>query len=113
MDGEAAVAPGSVASIAGRNHVVEGNAAARYQCRRLAGRAIHPGHPPAPHNFRLRNVLQVDHAEKMIGETIQMRGNRGVASACPPQAIDAEAWHFEKGDLSHLGGTRNIVNAQA
>src|SRR5229473_3094578 len=112
MNGEATVAPGSVAAIASRNHVMQGHAAARRQRRRLAGRAIHPGHPPAPHNFRLRNVLQVDHAEKMIGETIQMRGNRGVASACPPEAINAEAWHFEKGYLSHLGGTRNIVNAQ-
>ena len=113
MDGQAAVAPGSVAAIAGRNHVMQGNAAARRQCRRLAGRAIHPGHPPAPHNFGLGNVLQVDHAENVIGETIEMRGNRGVASACPPQAIDAEARHFEKGDFSHLGGTGNIVNAQA
>ena len=42
-----------------------------------------------------------------------MRGNRGVASAGPPQAIDAQAGHFEKGDFPHLAGAGNIVNAQA
>ena len=113
MNGEATIAPGSVAAIAGRNHVMQGHAAARRQGRRLAGRAIHAGHPPAPHNFGLGDVLQVDHAEKVIGETIKMRGNRGIAPAGPPQAIDAEAGHFEKGDFPHLGGTGNIVNAQA
>ena len=113
MDGEAAVAPCSIAAIARRNHVMQGDAAARRQCRRLAGGAIHPGHPPAPHNFRLGNVLQIDHAEKVIGETIEMRGDRSVASSRPPQAINAETRHFEKSDLPHLAGTGNIVNAQA
>ena len=84
VDGEAAVAPGSVAAIASRNHVMQGNAAARRQGRRLASRAIHPGHPPAPHDFGLGNVLQVDHAENVIGETVEMRGHRGIASARPP-----------------------------
>ena len=113
MDGEATIAPGSVAAIARGNHVMQGNAAARRQSRRLAGRAIHAGHPPAPHNFGLGDVLQVDHAEKVIGEAVKMRGDRGVAPAGPPQAIDAQARHFEKGDFPHLGGTGNIVNAQA
>ena len=113
VDGEAAVAPGSVAAIAGGDHVMQGDAAARRQSRWLAGRAIHAGHPPAPHNFGLGDVLQVDHAEKVIGEAVEVRGNRGVASACPPQAIDAQAGHFEKRDFPHLGGTGNIVNAQA
>ena len=113
MDRETAVAPGSIAAIPGRNHVMQGHAAARRQRRRLAGRAIHPRHPPAPHDFRLGNVLQVDHAQKVIGETIEMRGNRGVASAGPPQAIDAQTGHFEKSDFPHLRGTGNIVNAQA
>jgi hypothetical protein len=40
-------------------------------------------------------------------------GCRGVASACPPQAIDAKARHFEKRDFSHLGGPRNVVDAEA
>ena len=113
MNGEAAVAPGSVATIARRNHVMQGNAATRSQGRRLTGSAIHPGHPPAPDNFGLGNVLQVNHAENVIGETIEMRCNGRVASAGPPQAIDSEARHFEKGDLPHLGRARNVVNAQA
>jgi len=113
MDGEAAVAPGSVAAITGRNHVMQGNAAARRQSRWLAGRTIHAGHPPAPYDFGLGNVLQIDHAKKVIGETIQVCGNCGVAAAGPPQAIDTKARHFEKSDFPHLGGTRNIVNAEA
>jgi len=48
----------------------------------------------------------------VIGEAIEVRSNRGIAPAGPPQAIDAEARHFQKSDLSHLGGTRNIMNAQ-
>src|SRR6516225_11926484 len=36
MDGEATVAPGPLAAIAGRNHVMQGHAAARRQGRRLA-----------------------------------------------------------------------------
>jgi hypothetical protein len=93
--------------------MVQGYAPPWCQCGRLAGCAIHPGQPPAPHNFGLGNVLQVDHAENVIGETIKMRGNRGVASACPPEAIDSEARHFQKADLSHLGGLGDIVNTQA
>ena len=49
----------------------------------------------------------------MVGETIKMRRNEGVASARPPQAVDAEALHFEKGNFLHLGRTGNVVNAQA
>ena len=112
VNGEATIAPGSVAAIPGRNHVMQSHAAARRQGGRLAGGAIHAGHPPTPHNFRFGDVLQVDHAQKVIGESVQMRGNRGIAPAGPPQAIDAQARHFEKGDFPHLGGARNIVNAE-
>ena len=78
MDGEAAVAPGSVAAIAGRNHVMQGHSPPGRQGRRLARRAIHPRHPPTPHNFGLRNILEVHHAENVIGEAIDMRGDRFV-----------------------------------
>ncbi len=76
----------------------------------LACGAIHSRHPPASHNFRLGYVLQINHAEKVVGEPVKMRRNRGVAPARPPQAIHAQARHLEKGDLPHLGGPGDIVN---
>src|SRR5215467_3922738 len=84
MDGEAAIAPSTVAPITGRNHMVQSDSAACRQSRRLACRAIHSWHPPPPHNLGLRDVLQVHHAEKVIGKTIEMRGHGGIASARPP-----------------------------
>ena len=56
--------------------------------------------------------LQIDDAEDVIGETIEMRGNVRVASARPPQPVDAEAGHFEERDLLHLRRTGDVVNAQ-
>ena len=76
VDRESAIAPRAVAAIAGRDHVMQSNAAARRQRRRLAGRPIHAGQPPARHNLRLRDVLQIDDAENVIGEAVEMRRKR-------------------------------------
>src|SRR5215472_12901613 len=107
MDGEAAIAPSAIAPITCRNHMVQSDAAACRQSRRLASRAIHSWHPPPSHNLGLRDILQVHHAEKVIGETVEMRGHGGIASTCPPQAVNAQARHFEKSDFPHLGRTGN------
>ena len=48
----------------------------------------------------------------MVGETIKMRRHEGVASAGPPEPVDAETLHFEERNLLHLSGTGNIVDAQ-
>ena len=113
VNGKAAISPGPVTAIAGRNHVMQGNPATGRQGWRFPGRSIHAWHPPAAHDLRLGNILQVDHAENMVGESVKMRGDRRVAPSCPPQSIDAEARHLQKCDLSHLSGPGNIVNAQA
>src|SRR5437867_4948606 len=91
---------------------MQSNPAARSEGRRLAGRPIHARQPPTRHNLGFGDVLEVDDRENVVGETIKMRRNEGVASARPPQAVDAEALHFEKGNLLHLGRTGNVVNAQ-
>ena len=89
------------------------NAAARRHRRRLAGSAIHARHPPSRHDLGLRDVLQIDNAEDVIGEPIEMRCDIGIATTGPPQAINPEARHFEKRNLLHLGRTRNVMDAEA
>ena len=110
---EPAVAPRRIAAIAGGDHVMQRHPAARGQRRLLAGRPIHAGQPPARHDLRLGDVVQIDDAEDVIGEAVEMRGNVRVAPARPPQPVDAEAGHFEEGDLLHLRRARDVVNAQA
>ena len=57
--------------------------------------------------------MQIHHGQIVIGEAVRMNGKGGVASASPPQAIDAEARGFEKRDFLHFARAGNIVNAQA
>ena len=112
-DGEAAIAPRAVAQIAGNDHVVQRGPLAFRQHRCFTGRAVHAGQRPARDDFRLGDVLQVDDGEDVIGVAVEMRGHVGVAPAGPPDAVDAQAGHFEKGDFPHLGGLGNIVDRQA
>ena len=57
--------------------------------------------------------LQIDDAQDVIGEAVEMRRDVGVASARPPQAVDAEAGHLEERDLLHLRRAGDVVDAQA
>ena len=113
VDREAAVAPRAVAAIARDDHVVQRDALARCECGRLAAGAVHAGQPPLRHDFRLRDVLQIDDAQDVIGVAVEVRGDVGVAAARPPQPVDAEARHLEEGDLAHLARLRDVVDAQA
>ena len=102
---EAAVAPRAVAAIAGHDHVMQRVALAlrRASAPRRAARFM-----PGSHHFdtisRLGDVLQIDDAQDVIGEAVEVRGDVRVAAAGPPQAIDADARHVEERDLARLGG---------
>ena len=110
---EPAIAPGGIAAIAGSDHVMQCDTPSLRHRRRLAPRPMHAGQPPARHDLRFGDFLQIDDAQNVVGETVEMRGNVGIAPARPPQPVDAEARHFQEGNLLHLCRTGDVVNAQA
>ena len=81
MDGESAIAPRRIAAVTGGDHVMQGDALAFGQVR-LAGGAVHAGQPPFGDDLRLGDVLQVDNAQDVVGEAVEVRRDMGVAS--PP-----------------------------
>ena len=91
---------------------MQGNSAALGNGRRFAGGTIHAGQPPAGHNLRFGDVCQIDDAQNVIGESVEVRGNIGISSSGPPKPIDPETRHFEEGDLFHLRRARDVVNAE-
>ena len=103
MNREARIAPGAVAEITGDDHVVERGAFALGHDRRFAAGAVHARQPPARDDLGLRDRLQVDDAEDVIGEAVEVRGYIGVTASRPPEPVDAQARHLEKRDLAHLG----------
>jgi hypothetical protein len=93
--------------------VVQRVALALRRGRRFAGGAVHAGQPPPRHDLGLGHILQVDDAEDVIGEAVEVRGDVGVASARPPQPVDPQTRHLEERDLFHLRRARQIVDAEA
>ena len=85
--------------------MMQRHALAWRQRRFLTARAMHAGQPPARHDLRLRDLLQIDDAEDVIGEAVEVRGEIRIAAAHPRQAVDAEAGDLEERDLPHLAGT--------
>ena len=79
---------------------------------RLAPGAVHARQPPLRHDLRLRDVLQIDDAHDVIGVAVEMRGDVRVPAARPPEPVDPEAGHLEERDLPHLGGFRDVVDAE-
>ena len=110
VDGEAAVAPARVAAIAGDDHVMQREALALRRGVRFAAGAVHAGQPPARDDLGLHRVLHVDDDEDRVGEAVEMRRDIGIASAGPPQPVDADARHLEERDLARLRGTRDVVD---
>ena len=102
VDGEAAVTPCRITTVAGRDHVVERDSPSCGKHRGLAGRPIHAGQPPARDDLRLRDLFHIDDAEDVVDEAVKMRGHVRIAPARPPQTVDAKARDLEKGDLLHL-----------
>ena len=66
---------------------------------------MHAGQPPARDDLRLRDVLQVDDAENVIGEAVEVRRHVRVAAAGPPEPVHADAGHLEERNLARLRGT--------
>src|SRR3954464_2733146 len=112
MNGEAAIAPGGIAAIARRDHVMQRKTLALWR-RRPAGRAVHARQPPFRDDLRLRDGLEIDHAKDVVGEPVEMRRHIGIAPARPPQPVDAEAGHLEERDLAHLVRLRYVVDREA
>ena len=112
VDGESAITPRRIAAVTGSDHVMQGDALAFGQVR-LAGGAVHAGQPPFGDDLRLGSVLQVDDAQDVVGEAVEVRRDIGVASSRPPQAVDPEAGHFEEGNLAHFVRPGDVVDGQA
>ena len=73
MHGEAAVAPRAIAQVTGGDHVVECPALALGALELLARRAIHSGQPPLRYDFGFGDVREIDDAQDVIGEALEMR----------------------------------------
>src|SRR6188472_2432011 len=112
MDRQSAITPCRVASIPACNHVVQRDSAALRCCGYFAGCPIHARQPPSRHNLRLRGIGEIDDAQNVVSKSIEVGGNVSVTSAGPPQAIDAEARHFEKGNLPHLCRAGDVMNTE-
>ncbi len=110
---ESAVAPRAVAAIAGDDHVMQRDALAPLERVGLAAGAMHAGQPPLRHDLRLRDVLQIDDGEDVIRVAVEVHREIRIASAGPPQAVDAEAGDLEKRDLAHVRRLRDVVDAQS
>ena len=111
---EPAVAPRRVAAVARDDHVMQRVALALRRRRRFAAGPVHAGQPPARHDLRLRDVGEIDDAENVIREAVEMRGHVRVAAAGPPQPVDADAGHLEKRDLARLCRVRvDVEDRQA
>ena len=78
----------------------------------LARGAVHPRQPPARDDLRLSNGVEVDHAQNVIGEAVEVRRDIGIAAARPPEAIDAEARNLEERDLAHFARLRDVVDGK-
>src|SRR5690242_7951230 len=102
MDGESTVAPGAISPIPGDDHVVQRNAFSLRRGVRLFRSAVHSGKPRFGDELRSGDIADIDDSKNVVGETVEMRGDIGVASAGPPQAIDAEARNLEESDLARV-----------
>ena len=109
---ESAIAPRAVAAIAGGDHVMQRDAlalGAASASRRPRGscRAATSCETISGLVMFCRSTMHED----VVGEAVEVRRDVGVAPARPPQAVDAEAGHFEERDLAHLAGLGDVVDA--
>ena len=80
--------------------------------RRLAGRLVHAGNPPAAGLARLRRIAHVDGDEDVVGEAVDQRRGIGPAPAGVPDAMDAAALDRHEADAARLGGLRDVVDGE-
>ena len=113
VDGEAAVAPGGIADIAGADEVMQRRALAERSRLFLAAGAMHAGQPPAAGERRLCGVRHVDHRQHVVDEALEMHRDIGVAPADPPDAMGAEPGRIEKADLARRCRLRDVEHAHA
>ena len=109
---QAAVAPATVGGVAGDNRMMQRIALTFQPLRRFPRRLVHSRQPPAPGDFRLTRVGQVDSQENIVAKAVDQRGNVGPASADVPDSVDTDAVKRQKGDLSRFIRSGNIKNPQ-
>ena len=80
--------------------------------RGLPRRLVHPRQPPAPGNFRLTRIGQVDSQENIVAKAVNQRGNVGPAPADVPDSVNTDAVKRQKGDLLRFIRGGDIKNPQ-
>ena len=70
---QAAVAPAAIRGVAGNNRMVQRVAFSFRPVRLFAFGLVHSGQPPAPRDFRLTRVRQIDSQENVIGKAVDQR----------------------------------------